>query len=207
MSEMIVGHCDSRHNGSLILLPYLGQTIFSSDALFDMFTYLLRLWVQHLRVQPSILQNIAVDDKGDVENRDQIEGAAFMCVSQTTVLCCVCVAVCEYMHMAAYFCTRAYVWAWDVCVCAWLMRIYRTSERAVCQVGMEEAQCSCPSSFNVGSRHSSESGAEENVGMIKSPRCSIRDQPSFSYLPHAWTQFFSRLRLDASKTRHPFTSF
>lgn len=108
MSEMIVGHCDSQHNGSLILLPYLGHTIFSSDTLLDMFTYLLRLWVQHLRVQSSILQNIAVDDKGDVENRDQIEGAAFVCTSQTAVLCCVCVAVCEYMHMA-YFCTRAYV--------------------------------------------------------------------------------------------------
>lgn len=36
--EMIVGHRDRQHNGSLILLPYLGHTIFSSDTLPDMFT-------------------------------------------------------------------------------------------------------------------------------------------------------------------------
>lgn len=38
MIEIIVGHYDSRHKGSLILLPYLGHTIFSSDTLADMFT-------------------------------------------------------------------------------------------------------------------------------------------------------------------------
>lgn len=33
MGEIIAGHCDVQYNGSLILLPYLGHTIVSSDTL------------------------------------------------------------------------------------------------------------------------------------------------------------------------------
>ena len=41
--KMIIGHCDSQHNGSLILFSYLGHTISSSNTLPNIFTYLLNL--------------------------------------------------------------------------------------------------------------------------------------------------------------------
>lgn len=143
-------------------------------------------------------------------NQDQIEWASFMYTGQATALCCVyqCAVVCKYTHMAAYFCTHAYMWAWASCVCAWLMRIYRTSERAPCQVGTEEAQCCRPSSFNVWIRHSLGSGEDEKAGMTKItiPLC-WGSAVFLVYLPDAWARFFSRLRLDTSKTRHPFACF
>lgn len=53
------------------------------------------------------------------------------------------------------------------------MRICRTSEQAPCQVGMEEAHCSRPSSFNVGVKHSLGSGEDENAGIVKRPLSQI----------------------------------
>lgn len=64
MVEMIVGQCDSQHNGSLILLSYLGHTIFSSNTLPDMFTLLLlRVSPTFVFAQISVLQNGRDDGK------------------------------------------------------------------------------------------------------------------------------------------------
>lgn len=104
-----------------------------------------------------------------------------------------CVSTCMWKRASVYM----YKSEHEPCVCACLMRIYRTSERAPCQVGTEESQRARPSSFNVGIRHSSGSGEDEKAaGMIKSLWCSTEVQYSFSNLPDALAKIFSWLRWD-----------
>ena len=124
-AEVIVSHCNSQHNGSLILLPYLGHTIVSSDGLPGMFTLLSCLWGRHLCVQPSILQNRSWFAR-DCEYFHLISsrliriGQAKLtsCSQADQPCCCVyqCGVVCKYMHMAAHF-SILYMWAWaPVCL-------------------------------------------------------------------------------------------
>lgn len=83
------------------------------------------------------------------------------------------------------------------------MRIYRTSERAPCQMGTEVAQCSRPSPFNVGIRYSLGSGKDEKAGTIKSLLRSalLRISPLSRICQMPGHSFSCRLRLDTSKTR------
>lgn len=83
----------------------------------------------------------------------KIDSSKLLLRVQVKWLCCA--VACKYTHMAKHFCIHAYMWTWALCVCVWLMRIYKTSEQATCQLGTEHARCSCSSYFNVAVRHSS----------------------------------------------------
>lgn len=111
----------------------------------------------------SSLQNSEVNDKHFISLSISGSGRfGSYLVHEIRQLFCVvspwfCVSTCIWKRASVYM----YKCEHEPCVCACLMRIYRTSEQAPCQVGTEESQRARPSSFNVGIRHSSGSGEDE----------------------------------------------
>lgn len=109
----------------------------------------LNLWFPNVNMKWNLVELMTKSWKYIWLTSSRIDSSKLV---QVKWLCCV--VACKYTHMAKHFCIHAYMWTWALCVCAWLMRIYKTSEQAICQLGPEHARCSCSSYFNVAVRHS-----------------------------------------------------